>query len=352
MNGKAFAQATIRDVAREAGASVASVSRVFNRLPNVRPELKARVEAAARKLNYVPHAGARNLSLARTGVIGVVLPDLHGEFFSEILRGMEREAAMRGRHLLLSNMHMGLGDGIEALRNMRGRVDGLIVMAPHIDPDLLFAHLPASIAAILLNGPENRQGRPELRIDNAAGARTMVEHLVATGRRAIVHIAGSQGNIEAAERARGYSEAMISAGLDPVILPGNFDEESGHLAVRHLQMQRTDVDAIFAANDMMAIGALVALRDMGIDVPGQIAVAGFDNIPLARLISPGLTTMAVDIADLGARAVNRLSTVIDGENVPQTELRHPSLIVRNSTNKQQRNDRPEGNGDKTGEQMP
>jgi LacI family transcriptional regulator len=265
---------------------------------------------------------------------------------------MEREAAMRGRHLLLSNMHMGLGDGIEALRNMRGRVDGLIVMAPHIDPDLLFAHLPASIPAILLNGPENRQGRPELRIDNAAGARTMVEHLVATGRRAIVHVAGSQGNIEAAERARGYSEAMISAGLDPVILPGNFDEESGHLAVRHLQMQRTDVDAIFAANDMMAIGALVALRDMGIDVPGQIAVAGFDNIPLARLISPGLTTMAVDIADLGARAVNRLSAVIDGENVPQTELRHPSLIVRNSTNKQQRNDRPEGNGDKTGEQMP
>lgn len=96
-------------------------------------------------------------------------------------------------------------------------------------------------------------------------------------------------------------------------------------------MQQMDVDAIFAANDMMAIGALVALRDIGVDVPGQVAIAGFDNIPLARLISPGLTTMAVDIADLGARAINRLSAVIDGENVPQTELRYPSLIVRNST---------------------
>ena len=330
MTGKGIGQATIRDVAREADVSVASVSRVFNRLPNVRPELKERVEQAARKLNYVPHAGARNLSMARTGAIGVVLPDLHGEFFSEMLRGMEREAALRQRHLLLSNMHLDIGHGIEALRNMRGRVDGLIVMAPHMNLDELFAHLPPSIPAVLLNCQDNGQGRPELRVDNIAGARAMVRHLLDCGRRAIVHIEGPAGNIEAADRSRGYAEAMEAAGLQPVMLPGNFDEESGHRAVARLQADQIDV-AIFAANDMMAIGALVALRDMGVEVPSQVAVAGFDNIPLARLISPGLTTMAVDIADMGARGINRLVALIDGEAVPQMELRQPGLIIRTSS---------------------
>lgn len=324
-------QATIRDVAREAGVSVASVSRVLNRLPNVRPELKDKVEAAARRLGYVPHAGARGLSLSRTGTVGVVLPDLHGEFFSEMLRGMDREASARGMHLLLSNMHADPLHGIDAMRSMRGRVDGLVVMAPHVDPDLLFAHLPANVPAVLLNCPDNRQGRMELRIDNAAGACTMVEHLIEMGRRAIVHIAGPRGNIEAEHRAQGYRQAMAAAGLPAITLPGNFDEDSGRAAVATMLTRQIAADAVFAANDMMAIGAMMALRDSGIDVPRKIAVAGFDNIPLARLISPGLTTMAVDIADMGARAINRLSTILSGEAVPQTELRSPSLIIRAST---------------------
>jgi LacI family transcriptional regulator len=327
-------QATIRDVAREAGVSVASVSRVLNRLPNVRPELKDRVEAAARRLGYVPHAGARGLSLARTGTIGVVLPDLHGEFFSEMLRGMDREASARGMHLLLSNMHADPLHGIEAMRTMRGRVDGLVVMAPHVDPDLLFAHLPANVPAVLLNCPDNRQGRMELRIDNRAGARTMTDHLIATGRRNIIHVAGPRGNIEAEQRADGYRQSMAAAGLPAMILPGNFDEDSGRAAVATLAARQIAADAIFAANDMMAIGAMMALRDAGVDVPETIAVAGFDNIPLARLVSPALSTMAVDIADMGARAINRLSTILSGEDVPQTELRSPSLIIRASTQPQ------------------
>ncbi|WP_448659916.1 LacI family DNA-binding transcriptional regulator [Sphingomonas sp. CJ99] len=329
-----MAQATIRDVAREAGVSVASVSRVLNRLPNVRDELKDKVEAAAKRLGYIPHAGARNLSLSRTGAIGVVLPDLHGEFFSEILRGMDREASVRGMHLLLSNMHADPQLGIEALRTMRGRVDGVVVMAPHVDPDVLFAHLPGSVPAVLLNCPDNHQNRAELRIDNRGGGRAMTEHLIQTGRRHIVHIAGPAGNIEAEQRAGGYREAMAAAGLAAIIIPGNFDEESGRAAVATLMSERVDADALFAANDMMAIGAMMALRDAGLDVPGDIAVAGFDNIPLTRLVSPAITTMAVDIADLGARAINRLSSILAGEDVAQAELRSPSLIIRASTQPQ------------------
>src|SRR3954454_980618 len=130
-----MAEATIRDVARRAQVSVASVSRALNGFENVSDHTRARVADAVRELGYVPHAGARSLSLARTSAIGVVLPDLHGEFFSEIVRGMDREASRRGYLLLLSNLHAGSEQATLALKAMRGRVDGLIVMAPHFSED-------------------------------------------------------------------------------------------------------------------------------------------------------------------------------------------------------------------------
>ncbi|MGN6374151.1 MAG: LacI family DNA-binding transcriptional regulator, partial [Sphingomonas sp.] len=148
-----MSQATIRDVAREAAVSVASVSRALNGHPSVLPATRERVEAAARKLDYVPHAGARSLSLARAHAIGVVLPDLHGEFFSEIVRGMDREANRLGYQLLLSNFHVDPEQAAQAMRTLRGRVDGLLVMAPEIDAAQLQESLPASLRAVLINSP-------------------------------------------------------------------------------------------------------------------------------------------------------------------------------------------------------
>src|SRR6059058_2687977 len=135
-----MAEATIRDVARRAQVSVASVSRALNGLENVSDQTRARVAEAVRELGYVPHAGARSLSLARTGAIGVVLPDLHGEFFSELLRGMDREASARGLGLLLTMLHD--GRGLDTLANLRGQVDGLVVMAPHLRAAVLAQHMP------------------------------------------------------------------------------------------------------------------------------------------------------------------------------------------------------------------
>ena len=137
-----MAEATIRDVARRAQLSVATVSRALNGFENVSEEARERIAAAVKELGYVPHAGARSLSLARNNAIGVVLPDLHGEFFSEIVRGMDREASRRGYLLLLSNLHAGSEQAANALRAMRGRVDGLIVMAPHLGAEELAAALP------------------------------------------------------------------------------------------------------------------------------------------------------------------------------------------------------------------
>ncbi|WP_022688167.1 LacI family DNA-binding transcriptional regulator [Sphingomonas phyllosphaerae] len=301
--------ATIHDVARDAGVSVASVSRVLNRHDNVRPEMRARVEEAAARLGYVPHAGARSLSLARTGAIGVVLPDLHGEFFSELLRGMDREASARGLGLLLTMLHD--GRGLDTLANLRGQVDGLVVMAPHLRADVLAQHMPRGLAALFLNcAPDDAAAT--LRIDNRTGAAAMVAHLVERGARRIVHVSGPAGNVDADERRAGAEQAAAAAGVALHVEGGDFRERSGAIVAECVAAGTLEADAIFAANDMMAIGALMALRRAGVDVPGQVLVAGFDDIPLARLVSPALTTMRIDIAALGARAVARLAARIAG----------------------------------------
>ncbi|MEG3125455.1 LacI family DNA-binding transcriptional regulator [Sphingomonas sp. GB1N7] len=327
-----MAHATIRDVAREAAVSVASVSRVLNGHSNVRPSLRVRVEAAAASLGYVPHAGARSLSLARANAIGVVLPDLHGEFFSEVLRGMDRAASELGLQLLLSNMHDASRQAIDMLHTMRGRVDGMIVMAPHVESARLFAQLPPSMPAVLVNCGAPSEPHPKIHVDNVAGATAMVRHLIAGGRRRIVHLAGPIGNAEARDRIRGYEIALGEcAGLVPRIIPGDFTEEAGTLAAAELLRDPDAVDAVFAANDMMAIGLMTALRQAGIAVPDRIAVGGFDDIPLARFVSPALTTMRIDIAGIGARAIGRLADAINGSNYCDTELHTPELIVRETS---------------------
>lgn len=323
-----MADATIRDVARRAQVSVASVSRALNNFANVSEHMRARVADAARELGYVPHAGARSLSLARTNAIGVVLPDLHGEFFSEIVRGMDKEASSRGYHLLLSNMHSGSAQAANALKALRGRVDGMIVMAPHLSKSELAASLPVRTPAILVNTPGD--GHNSIRLDNAAGARAVAEHFVERGRKRIVHIAGAKGNLDAKERSDAFRKALAGKDVRLEVIQGDFTEESGEAAIRSLIESGASFDAVFAANDMMASGALQALRDAGVSVPKDVAVAGFDDIPLARYI--GLTTVRVRIAELGERAVERLLSVLEGDDsAAQHELHSPELVIRSTT---------------------
>ncbi|NIJ20893.1 LacI family transcriptional regulator [Sphingomonas naasensis] len=325
-------EATIRDVARRAEVSVASVSRALNGLNNVRGETRERIVAAAKELGYVPHAGARSLSLARAHAIGVVLPDLHGEFFSECVRGMDREASRRGYVLLLSNMHDDSEQSAAALRTMRGRVDGLLVMAPHITPESLERALPAALPAVLINAPGEVAARPALRLDNHAGAHAMVEHLLAGGYRHIVHIAGPESNVDAQERLQGYRDALAALAPDmPVrVIAGDFNEEAGEAAARQILASHEPCDAVFAANDMMAIGCLHTLRQAGKRVPEDIAVAGFDDVPLARYLA--LTTIEVRIAEIGARAVSRLVDMLEGKGPGGgVELYAPELIARATT---------------------
>lgn len=333
---------TIKDVARQANVSVATVSRVFSGANAVREETSRRIRDVAAKLRYTPHVGARSLITSKTHTLGVLLPDLYGEFFSEIIRGIDAAAREASFHLLVSSSHSDSREVESAMRSMRGRVDGLILMSPDIDADTLVANLPEGQPFILLNSAVRNTGIASVSISNMRGAREMVRHLVSHGHRRIAFIAGARGNIDSSQRRRGYRSALSEARLpaDPALeMKGDFTEDSGYEAALRLIDLSPRPTAIFAANDAMAIGALSALRDEGIEVPRDMAVAGFDDIPIARHMSPALSSVHVPIAELGKRACKRLIDALarPEEYEPRHEVLRTTLVVRASCGPQGHN---------------
>jgi len=327
---------TIKDVARTAGVSVATVSRVYNGSPRVRSETRERVQAVAHRLGYTPHGAARSLITRRTHTIGVLLPDLYGEFFSEVIRGVDQTARVLGYHVLVSSARNDGQSFQTAVRSMRGRVDGLIVMAPDLLPDARHLSLPSYCPAALLNCPPNG-GLPfdSFAVANYEGAVAMVRHLAGLGHTRIALIRGADGNFDAAERLRGYRAALADAGIahDPELeLPGDFSEAAGHAAAERIRAMPHRPTAVFAANDCMAIGAMSAFRDAGVRVPETIALAGFDDIPMARYVAPALTSVHVDICALGERATASLLETIraPADRKPRREILATTLVVRRS----------------------
>lgn len=332
---------TIKDVAREAKVSVATVSRALNGHENVAEPVRQQVLEVARRLRYTPHAAARSLSSRSTQTIGLVLPDLHGEFFSELMRGIDGVARTHRWHLLVSSYHGDQEQQGVALQAMRGRVDGLLVMSPYAaDPGFLRDNLPPALPTVLINTPLVDGQYPAFGIDDHAGAMAMTRHLLETGRRRIAFIAGPEANHDARERLRGFEEAMAgsAAAAQGIVLSGGFDEASGYAAGQALLREARLPDAVFAANDMMALGCLYAFNQAGVRVPQQVALAGFDDIPLARFVHPSLTTMQVSIADLGGQATSHLLHMIDRDDASGGvggAILVPSLIVRDSTSRRE-----------------
>ena len=328
---------TIKDVARAAGVSIATASRVINDSPLVTGETRARVREVATRLCYSPHGAARSLITSRTHTIGILLPDLYGEFFSELIRGIDQTAQREGFHCLLSSARH-TGPLLEAaLRSMRGRVDGLILMSPEFTGELSRRTLPEGFPVVLVHCPPSELHFDSLLVANDQGARAMIRHLAGLGHRRIAMIRGAEGNHDAAERLRGYRQTMAECGLalDPRLeAPGDFSEEAGACAVRgFLALPPAErPTAIFAANDSMAIGALSALRAAGLSVPEEMALGGFDDIPMARYMTPPLTSVHVDISALGARAAARLLDLLQGRagSAPYRETFPTTLVVRQS----------------------
>jgi LacI family transcriptional regulator len=328
------AAVTIHDVAARAGVSVATVSRVLNGKELVREETTQNVLAAAKLLRYVPNVAARTLSNRRSLTIGIVLPDVHGEFFSEVIRGIDVAARREGYHILVSGSHSDAGEMMEVVEAMRGRVDGLVVMAPDVALTSLGDSLAPDLPVVLLNSADD--AHDAITIDNYGGARSMMKHLASLGHKRTAFIKGPTQNADARERLRGYRHAMrsmrpLGAALE---LDGDFTEHSGYAAGIAIAETSPRPTAIFAANDSMAVGALSAMTERGIAVPREITVVGFDDIPIAHYVNPPLTTIRVDIAELGRRSFALLRESID-EAAPSRHTRRQecistTLVVRKS----------------------
>jgi len=325
---------TIKDVASKANVSIATVSRVFNKENVVVEETKQRILKAAEDLQYVPNHVARSLSTNRTDTVGLLLPDLHGEFFSEIIRGIDQVAQQSDGHLLVSSSHNKKDEIRAALRLMSGRVDGIIIMSPNIDAETLHRNIPKGIPVVLLNCFLNDQSFDSINIDNFTGASMVVKHLITHGHTKIAHIKGNDENYDARQRIEGYRKALSEAKLEQyaVEVVGDFTQSSGYNAAKEILKMKDRPSAIFAGNDSMAIGAIGALKDSGVEVPNEIAVVGFDDIPVAKYLQPRLTTVGIDVDEYGGLAMKRLlANINDGDNhKKQHTIISPHLAVRDS----------------------
>lgn len=312
---------TIKDVAREAKVSVATVSRALNGSPDVTPGTRARIERTASRLRYVPMGAARSLVTRRTQAVGALLPDLFGEFFSELIRGIDLAARAHGLHLLVSSSHGDTEEAATALRSMLGRVDGVLIMSPHVNAAFLQKHLADSLPAVLLDSAPRERRFARVNIDNRGGACAMTRHLLAMGHRDMAFIEGPAGNHDARERRCGFEQTIATHPRARArYLQGDYSEESGYRAGHALLAKRDRPDAVFAANDMMAIGCLSALNEAGVQVPDEIALAGFDDIPIARYSHPPLTTVRVRIAELGHAALERLVAQMKAPESPTADV--------------------------------
>ncbi|MEM0961058.1 MAG: LacI family DNA-binding transcriptional regulator [Bacteroidota bacterium] len=322
----------MRGVAARAGVSVATVSRFYSGAGPVSDDARVRVKEAADALGYVPNTAARSLRVQRTATLGVVLPDLYGDFFSELLRGLDGAARLHDRHLLVAGSHGGADELAETACQMLGRVDGLIVMCPGLGEEVAEANLPVGLPVVLLGSMAT--GFPSISVDDEASAAAMVRHLAHLGHRRIALIAGPSANADALDRLAAYERTVGDLGLhaDPsLVVEGDFTERSGHQATCQLLALADRPTAVFAANDSMAIGALRACREAGLDVPGDIALAGFDDIPVAEYVTPGLTSVHVPIHEMGARAVSAVLAAVDDPSVVADPVVLPGrLVVRQS----------------------
>ncbi len=311
-------KATIRDVARSAGVSPMTVSRVMNGSHRVRPDTRQRVEEAIAALGYIPNHLARGLSRQKTGTLALVVPDFTDPFFSLILRGAEDVARRAGYGVILCNTASDVErEGVSFEEMVAHRVEGLLI-APVSDRSrgnlrrLEAHHVPYVLIDRVIPGIEVDlvQG------DSVAGARQLVEHLVGLGHRRIGHVTESPAVSTARDRRRGYEEALTAAGIavDPDLIVEGVSStvEGGYEATGRLLTHESPPSAIFAVNNLTAVGAIRAIRDRGLRVPDDVAVVCFDDIELAALLDPFLTVMAQPAETFGTLAAQLLIDRIAG----------------------------------------
>jgi len=319
----------ITDVAKLAGVSLSTVSRAMNGNPTVDPALAERVRAAATQLGYTASPVARSLVLGRTQTVAVVIPDLENPTFQAILRGLSRAAAADGYHVLVADSREDLGEEHALARATRLRTDGVILCAPRMSEDELANVLPALSPAVVVNrGPQT--GTPVVGADYRAGTRQILDHLTALGHRRLVYLAGATRSVTHRARQAAIAAAVRDGdGLSVEEIAAGVDFDSGTAVAD--RVLATGATAVIAYNDLVAMGLLSALTIRRIDVPRQLTITGFDDIPFAAYTSPPLTTAAVPAVELGAAAWAAMHAQLTAEEPTPMLTLTPTLVVRGST---------------------
>lgn len=310
--------------------SISTVSRVMNGLDRVHPETRQRVLGVIEALRYQPSAYARGLATQRTHTIGFVIPTISDPFYLGIVRGVEAGAVAEGYSLLVVSQLTRMDETRVLELFTQKRVDGLVVVGVAVPPEVL-AQLRAQGFPVALLQQQNEPST--FAVDNYGGARLITEHLLGLGYRQIAYIAGSDDTPDNAERFRGFNASLRRAGLAfdrALFVQGDFLQGSGAEAVATLRARGVSFGAIFASNDQMAIDAILALRESGVRVPDDVAVVGFDDIPLARYVAPPLTTVRQPSYELGLEATRAVLAALRGEVLPEGVILPAELVVRES----------------------
>ena len=327
---------TIHEVALRAGVSAATVSHVINGTRFVSDEARQRVTAAMDELDYRPNTLARSLRRGRTQTIGLILPDSSNPFFAEIAHGIEQAAFARGYNVILCNTDGNIHKERLYLHLLADKqVDGVLLDTEAHDPQALRSYLPAHLPVVLVDRDFADNPFDVVLADSLQGAQEAVAYLIGQGHRRIACMSGPQNLLSAAQRREGYSHTMNQAGLEirpEWIYPGAFRPDVGRQGARQLLKLQPAPTAIFACNDMLAIGALRAATDLGLHVPDDFSVVGFDDVEMASFTSPTLTTIAQPKQEISRRAVERLIQKIGAPAEGGVrELVPTRLILREST---------------------
>jgi LacI family transcriptional regulator len=330
---------TLKELAARAKVHASTVSRVANNDPSLRiaPATRSRIEALLQETEYQPNGVARGLKLRQTLVLAVVIPDITNPFFAALFRGIEDAAAPRGYQVLLCNTDGSPDRQRSHLQSLAGRrVDGVILASTVLKDAAVRWLRHQRIPYALVNRFSDEGVDPFVGSDDVTGATLATQHLIGLGHIRIGHLAGQSTISTGVLRRRGYQEAMAGAGLpvDPELLvESGFVEEGGAQAIERLLSLKDPPTAIFAVTDMTAIGAYDVAQRRGLRIPEDLAVVGYNDIPLAGRLKPGLTTVHVPIHELGSAAARMLLEQIDtGEVAPKQVVFVPQLLVRGSTN--------------------
>ncbi|GAB3949195.1 LacI family DNA-binding transcriptional regulator [Kribbella albertanoniae] len=322
--------ATIYDVAARAKLSIATVSRVLQGTGPVSAKARERVGQAAAELNYVPLRAARSLAVQRHEAHGLVLPDLSGPFYSDLLMGYERWAGEHGQSVVLTVTH-GNADPRRTVRDLAGRVDGIVVHGNALELATIQGLRKAGVPLVLVAHPPVT-GCDTVRTESVSSAEKLTTRLLDAGRESLVFVGDPASSYDVSERYAGFAKAHESRGkVAPEPVRVELTESAGRGVAEDVLTQGGRPDGLVCANDELALAALITLRAGGIDVPGEIVVTGWDDVMAARYVSPGLSTVRQPMVELGQLAAQRLHERVTGERTRgRNDVLATELVLRDS----------------------